>query len=167
MSTPPEKSSPPKKQVTFKGVIFFLIISLGLIIFLPGLALILFIGLLPTLAALISDPTKTRAQAFCVGMCNMAGLVPMIHDLYGDKFKLQAAYGIIHNDVNLLLILCASAIGWGIFFAVPVVTIAFYKTRDKTTLIKMVRRYEELKEIWGTALPPAATIDHLKQKKQK
>ncbi|MBW8310183.1 MAG: hypothetical protein K0M45_11230 [Candidatus Paracaedibacteraceae bacterium] len=167
MSADTEKSSLSKKQLSFKGIIFFLIISLGLMTFLPGLALILFIGLLPTVGALISDPTKARAQAFCVGGCNIAGLVPLIHELYGDKFKLQAAYGIIHNDVNLLLILCASAVGWGIFFAVPVITIAFYKTRDKTTLIKMVRRYDELKETWGDALPPSPTIDHLKQKNQK
>ncbi len=167
MSSESEKISVAKKQINFKGMIFFLIISLGLIIFLPGLALLLFIGLLPTVGALISDSTKARAQAFCVGVCNIAGLVPMIHELYGDKFKLQAAYGIIHNDVNLLLILCASAVGWAIFFAVPVITISFYKTRDKTSLIKMVRRYDVLKETWGDALPPSPTIDHLKQKNQK
>lgn len=165
--TETENSTPIKKQTNLKGVIFVLIIILGLIVFLPSIALILFIGILPTLGAMISDPSSMRAQTFCVGVCNIAGLVPMVHELYVNNFRLQHAYEMIHDDINLLLVLCASAVGWGIFFIVPVVTVAFYKTRDKSMVVKMVRRYDELKDTWGDALPTCPTIERLKEMRKK
>lgn len=161
-----EKVKVENSKFSMKGFVVFLVLALGIMIFFPGLALFLFIGLLPTLAAMISDPTKNRAQTFCVGVCNLTGLMPMLHELYLNNFNIQVVYSVIHNDLNLLIILCASAIGWGIFFAVPVITVAFYKTKDRATLIKMIRRYDELKGTWGESIPSSPTIENLKQKKK-
>lgn len=167
MSSDVDKTPTTKKPANFKTGIFFLIVSLVFLIFLPGLSLVLFIGLLPTLGAIISDPTETRAQAFCVGVCNIAGLAPSIHELYSSKFSMKAAYTLIHNEINLLIILCAAAIGWVIFFTVPVITTIFYKSRDRSTLQKLVRRYDELKETWGDAVASSSAIENLRSKSSK
>ncbi len=165
MSDTPEISV-AKPQINTKKFIFFLVMTIALTLFLPGLALVLFIGILPTFGALISDPTKNSSQTFCVGICNITGLAPMVSDLYNHNFNLTYAYEVIHNDINLLTILCAAAIGWAIFFIVPSITIAFYRNRDRTTLIQMVRRYDQLKKTWGDNIPNSPSVESLKSKKK-
>lgn len=162
MSTEVEDIGVKSKQLDIKKAAVFLIVILGMMIFLPGLTLVLIIGFLPTLGAVVAEPTKIYALSFCVGICNMTGLIPMIHELYISKFRMQAAYALIHNEINLLIILCAAAVGWGIFFTVPVITVAIYKARDRATLAKLTRRYEELKEIWGDAVISSPTIENMK-----
>lgn len=162
MSTEAEDIGVKSKQLDIKKVAVFLIVILGMMIFLPGLTLVLIIGFLPTLGAVVAEPTKIYALSFCVGICNMTGLIPMIHELYISKFRMQAAYALIHNEINLLVILCAAAVGWGIFFTVPVITVAIYKARDRATLAKLTRRYGELKEIWGDAVISSPTIENMK-----
>lgn len=155
-------TTPP--QINTKKIILFMLLAITITLFFPGLALIVFIGMLPTFGALISDPTRNYSQAFCVGICNLTGLGPLVVDLYKHNLNLAYAYEIIHTDTNLLLILCAAAFGWGLFFIVPAITIAFYRNRDRTTLIQMVRRYDQLKKTWGDNIPNSPSVESIKSK---
>ncbi len=155
-------STPP--QINTKKIAFLMMIILAVTLFFPSLALISFIGMLPTFGAFISDPTKNNSQTFCVGICNLTGLGPLVSDLYHHNFSLSYAYEIIHTDTNLLMILCAAAIGWSIFFIVPAFTVAFYRNRDKTTLVQMIRRYDQLKKTWGDNIPNSPSIESIKKK---
>lgn len=153
--------NPP--QINTKKIVLLMLAIIAVTLFFPGLALISFIGMLPTFGAFISDPTKNNSQTFCVGICNLTGLGPLVNDLYQHSFSLAYAYEIIHTDTNLLLILCTAAIGWSVFFIAPAITIAFYRNRDKTTLIQMVRRYDQLKKTWGDNIPNSPAIESLKK----
>ncbi len=155
-------TNPP--QINTKKIVFLMLAMITVTLFIPGLALIIFIGMLPTFGALISDPTKNNSQTFCVGICNMTGLGPLISDLYKHNLSLNYAYNIIHNDTNLLMILCAAAFGWGLFFIVPAITIAYYRNRDRTTLIQMVKRYDQLKKTWGDNIPTSPSVESIKSK---
>ncbi len=144
------------------GYVLVLMSLLILFIFLPALLIIVFVGMMPTMGAAISDPSTNRSQTMCVGFCNLSGLIPAFHQIYGDHFILSSAYNIIHNEFNLLYILGVSALGWGLFFIVPSITVSIYRTRDKLYLIRMMKRYKELKEIWGDALPDSEILAHSK-----
>lgn len=148
--------------VKITGLVILLIALLILFTFLPALLVILSVGLMPTFGAAISDPTKNRAQTTCVGLCNMGGLVPSIYEIYLNHFTVSSAYVIIHDQFHLLYILGVSAMGWALFFIVPSITISMYKTRDKMYLIRMVKRYKDLKEIWGDALPESEVMNNPK-----
>lgn len=161
-NTPDTITTPP--QINTKKFALILMFIIALTLFLPGLALVLFIGMLPTFGAFISDPTRNNTQSFCVGICNFTGLGPLVKDLFDHSFNLSYAYTLIHNDINLLTILCSAAIGWAIFFIVPTVTVAFYRNRDRTALINMVRRYEQLKKTWGNSIPDSPSVESIRNK---
>lgn len=159
-TTQTEVKAPTNIKVT--GLILLLVVLLALFTFFPALLIVLSIGFMPTVGAAISDPTPNRAQTSCVGFCNLAALVPSLHQIYLGDFTMNAAYGIIHDQFHLLYILGVSSIGWALFFVVPSVTISMYKARDKMYLIRMVKRYHELKEIWGDALPESDIMNNPK-----
>lgn len=151
-----------QSSVQITGLVFLLMSLLILFMFFPALLIILSIGMMPTLGAVISDPTSNRAQATCVGFCNISGLVPALHQLYLNHFSLASAYIIIHDEFYLLYILGISAMGWALFFIIPSIAVSMYKTRDKVYLIRMMKRYKDLKEIWGDALPDSEILTHSK-----
>lgn len=165
MSTKATKNSEDKEhpKVKVSVLIFLLMTLLVLFMFFPALLIILFIGMMPTLGAAISDPTHNKAQTCCVGFCNIAGLVPALHKLYLNHFTVASAYTIIHDEFNLLYILGVSAIGWALFFVIPSITVSMYRTRDKHYLIRMIKRYKDLKEIWGDAIPESEVITNSKE----
>lgn len=149
------------------NITLFLITFLSLFIFNPALTLILLVGMLPTFGARLSDPTPLKTQTFCVGFCNFASLLPSLHELYSENFNLNAAYAIIHNQYNLLTILSGSALGWLLFFIIPSITVSVFRTRDKKNLIAMVRRYDDLKKIWGDSIPNSEIISTINTGNQK
>jgi zona occludens toxin (predicted ATPase) len=159
-----EEKIESKGQSSFQitGLIFFLVSLLILFMFFPALLIILSIGMMPTLGAVISDPTSNRAQSTCVGFCNISGLVPALHQLYLNNFSLASAYVIIHDEFYLLYILGISAMGWALFFIIPSIAVSMYRSRDKFYLIRMVKRYKDLKEIWGDALPDSEILTNSK-----
>ena len=157
-----EMESKGKFNVHISGLIFLLMVILILFIFFPALLIILSIGMMPTLGAVVSDPTSNRAQATCVGFCNISGLVPALHQLYLNHFTLASAYVIVHDEFYLLYILGISAMGWALFFIIPSIAVSMYRTRDKLYLIRMVKRYKDLKDIWGDALPDSEVLTNSK-----
>lgn len=166
--TPAGERTNTRKQDTNGRIIIVSFVSfLGMFLFYPGLTLLSIIGMMPTIGARISDPTSTKAQTFCVGFCNIAGLIPSLYELSLQQFNLKAAYEIIHNQLNLLVILSASAFGWFLFFIIPSITISIYQTRDKRNLLEMIKRYEQIHESWGEAVPTYDNIESLKRKTGK
>lgn len=162
MSENKNKNTP--NNMGTRGLIGLLISFLGLFVFFPGISLLGVIGMMPTIGARISDPTYTRAQTFCVGFCNVAGLVPSFYELYLQHFSLKAAYVLIHDQMNLLIILSASAFGWGLFFLIPSITISIYRTQDKRNLLSMIKRYDQIQENWGDSVPTCESIESSKFK---
>ena len=151
-----------QSKIKIGGLILLLMTLLVLFMFFPALLIILFIGMMPTLGAAVSDPTHNKAQTCCVGFCNIAGLVPALHKLYLNHFTVASAYATMHDEFNLLYILGVSAIGWGLFFIIPSIAVSMYRTRDKHYLIRMIKRYKDLKEIWGDAIPESEVITNSK-----
>jgi len=144
-----------------------LFMFLGLFIFNPSLTLVLIIGMMPTFGARLSDPTSNKAQTYCVGFCNLASIFPSLYEIYTDKFNMDAAYSIIHNQYNLLIILSGSALGWVLFFIIPSINVSVLRTRDKKNLIAMIKRYDELKKIWGDSIPDSEIISTINAGKLK
>lgn len=166
-SSPKSEKESTKDTNTTRIYASLLILFLLLFIFLPGMILILTIGMLPTLGARLSDPTPLKSQTYCVGFCNFAGLIPSLYDLSQSRFALKEAYQMIHNEFNLLIILVFSAIGWMIFFIIPAITLSIYRSRDKANLIKMVKRYDNLREIWGEAIPVSEIMSAVQSQGKK
>lgn len=165
MSSDKLESGTPDNHMKMGAFATLLVLFLGLFIFSPSLTLVVVVGMMPTFGARLSDPTYTKAQTYCVGFCNFASLLPSLNQIYLNHFTLDAAYSIIHNQYNLLIILAGSALGWLLFFIIPSINVSILKARDKKNLISMIKRYDELKKIWGDSIPDSEIISSAHTKK--
>lgn len=132
------------------------IVSIALIcgfMFVPSLTTILLVGMLPTIGALLVDQSAGKVYVFCVGCCNVSGLLPIILELVQHRFSLQIAANILDNPGKILTVLACAAVGWGIAAVVPSLTVMYYRTKDRSTMHELMRKYSNLKKIWGDAIP--------------
>lgn len=139
--------------MNLKRMIVIMLVLLTGVLFYPGVVIILALGFLPTLGALATDVTFKKSQVFCVGCCNGAGMIPILVQLSQKQFSMQVAMDIIHDPTRLLVVLVGAGIGWVIAFAVPMLTINFYRNKDQKLVNQLIARHQHLKKLWGDSLP--------------
>lgn len=140
-------------QAGFK--VMLVSISLGALLFaaLPT-ALLLMVGLTPTLVALIVDVTPGRYLTKCVAGVNIAGTSPFIYQLWSGINDMSSAMRIIGDPFSWLVIYAAAGIGWLLFLGLPGV-VQVVQTLNADRRINMLReRQSELLEEWGDSIRP-------------
>lgn len=101
-----------KKRVGLKGGFFLTVICLLGVMFIP-VAIVLIIGMAPTYAASLVDKTEEKLKAITVGFMNFAGCYPYLLDLVAKHGNdPQAAFNIIKDPLNIIIMYIAAAIGW-------------------------------------------------------
>lgn len=144
-----------------KTITIILILFIVGIVTYPGLILISFIILVPTLAALLADVSPNYSLSFCVGICNLASSLPCFRVLYNNRFSLESVYQIIHDPFMLFSVLVGSGIGWLIYLGVPPLTTSYYRKQDQSNLKKLAAKHAELKESWGDIIPESEVFANL------
>src|SRR3546814_3594654 len=82
-------------------LIFIAIIG-GIAIFTLPTVLILGIGMLPTLAATISDRRKEKYATLCVGAMNFTGVLPFLIRLWIEEHSYERAFQVIGDPTTWL-----------------------------------------------------------------
>ncbi len=114
---------------------------------LPTLIL-LFFGLLPTLAAALVERGPQRYAWVCVGGLNFAGLSPFLFELWSDGHTIDHALAEVTSVLALLMAYGAAGFGWLLYMALPPVVGAIVQVaaqrRGQTlraTQLKLVERW--------------------------
>lgn len=114
---------------------------------LPTLIL-LFFGLLPTMAAAVAERGPQRYAWICVGGLNFAGLSPFLIELWRSGHTIDHALAQVTGVLALLLAYGAAAFGWLLYIAVPpvvgaVVQVAAQRRAQtlRTAQLKLVERW--------------------------
>ncbi|MCC7305222.1 MAG: hypothetical protein IT558_03070, partial [Alphaproteobacteria bacterium] len=85
-----------KKSAGMKGqmiMIFMIIVS---VVFLPT-SVMLFIGMMPTLVAIVADRSRKKTKAVTVGAMNLAGCAPFLLRLLEQGHDLRNALEIVSD----------------------------------------------------------------------
>ena len=144
----PPKASGDKKKYTWTAisVIFILV---GLVIVAMPTVILMFFGLLPTMAAFLTDKTKQKTTTFCVGAMNFAGLFPYLYDLWGGANSLGTAIEMLANVFSLFVIYGAAGFGLLIFNWIPPIIGSFLSTVNERRMKVLRKRQRQLVEEWG------------------
>jgi len=128
--------------------------------FLPT-SILLGIGLLPTCAALMIDPTPDRIKTLSVAAMNMAGLTPFLLDLWtsGQAQSVGKAFEIIAQPANVITIYAAAAGGYIIFYTVSNLVSVLMLERGKARLKEVEEKLEDLERKWGREVTGAVQLD--------
>lgn len=128
--------------------------------FLPT-TLLMFFGLMPTVAALAVDPTPDKIKTMTVGCMNLAGLVPFLLELWtsGEAQSLNMAFDIIARAETLITMYGAAAGGYILFYGVTSVVAGVMLGNGKNRLEAVSKRMVELERKWGREVTGHIPLD--------
>ena len=144
------KSARPR-QPGFKVMVISIALGALLISALPT-ALLILVGLTPTLVAVIVDVTPGRYLTRCVAGLNTAGVAPFIYQLWSGINDMSASLKIIGDPFSWLTIYGAAGVGWLLFLGFPgIVQVARTLNADRRINVLQERQAALLAE-WGDSI---------------
>jgi hypothetical protein len=128
------------------GFIFGLAVAAA---FFGATLLLVFIGMLPTLVAVITDNSRQKNSAIAIGVLNFAGVLPFVIGLLGDGGNLADAVKLLLDPTTLMVMYGAAGIGWAIFNYVPKSVATYTTLRAQSGIAARQNLQKQLIERWG------------------
>ncbi|HXA69938.1 MAG TPA: hypothetical protein VNW24_05785 [Stellaceae bacterium] len=113
------------------------------------LAILLLAGLVPSMVAALIDRTRARYLTRAVGFMNLAGLSPLVMQLWGRGLTMIGLADILSRPVNWLIMYGAAAIGWVLFLGMPSLARIFVDIRADQLQQDLKARAARLVQDWG------------------
>ena len=125
------------------------------------LSILLLAGLVPTMVAALVDRYRARYLTRAVGFMNLAGVTPLVMQLWGEGHSMTGVANILARPVNWLTMYGAASIGWVLFLGMPSLARIFVDARADQLQHDFKARAARLIEEWGEDVtgktkPPAA-----------
>ncbi len=152
LSTP--DAPPPKKASNWPLYIACGLLPVIAIFYWHVIAFVL-LAMLPTFVAGFLDRREGKYAAYAVGGFNLSGALPyLFRMLDGSTPGMLGLLDVISSPWPWLVILGASAIGWMIYYAVPILVLRYQAIRDRQRIKYLRQRQTELVEEWGSEVSP-------------
>jgi hypothetical protein len=120
-------------------------------------AIVVAVGMLPTLVSFIVDMTPGRYACRCVAGLNVAGVAPFVDKLWTGHNDVGAAMNIIGDTLAWLAFYGSAGFGWVLFMSLPGV-VATSRTLNARRLIHSLKaKQEDLSQEWDLALKTKQT----------
>ncbi|HEY1720678.1 MAG TPA: acyl-CoA synthetase [Magnetospirillaceae bacterium] len=132
-----------------------LVIILALLAMVPfslPTLLLLFVGMLPTLAAAFAERGTARQAWVSVGGLNFAGLSNWLLALWFSHHTLSYAIELLRTITPILVAYGASALGWALYLAMPPLVNAVTSVTSQRRVITLAAQQRKLVEQWGDAV---------------
>ena len=113
------------------------------------LCILLLTGLVPTMVATLLDRYRAKYLTRTVGFMNLAGLTPLVVQLWSDGLSMVSVAHILSRPVNWLTMYGAAGIGWVLFLGMPSVARIFVDIRADQLQQDLKARAARLVEEWG------------------
>jgi len=113
------------------------------------LCILLLAGLIPTMVATLVDRYRTKYLAGTVGFMNLAGLTPLVVQLWGDGLTMASVAHILSRPIDWLTMYGAAGIGWILFLGMPSVARVFVDIRADQLQRDLKARAKSLVQEWG------------------
>jgi len=113
------------------------------------LCIILLTGLIPTMVSVLADRYRSRYLTRTVGAMNLAGIAPLVFQLWTHHFTLDEAIALLTNPMSWLIMYGAAALGWALFQAMPPVARVVVDLRADRLQADLKARAKQLVAEWG------------------
>ncbi len=157
---PPQKAAQDPaaaKKVAGKIVTNMILVTLVLMAAIIGLVLLkmtfvavmLVIGLMPSIVAHILDRRPGKAASHTILAFNMAGLLKHIMNIFTGGNPNQTAQHLITDPYTWLWVYIFAAFGWLVVHILPQIAILFLSLKAEYTVKRMKSLQEKLASEWG------------------
>ena len=159
-STPAASEKPAKKP----GIVGMLSVVIGLALsgaFFAPTTIIFAAGMLPTFVMGIIDTSPDRRGMLAVGVMNFAGVLPFIISVWKHGHTTDAAYRILSEPVNWLVMLGAAGMASAIYIYVPKSIAVFSALRAQSEIAQRRALQKKLAERWGDQVSSQKNLSDL------
>jgi hypothetical protein len=153
-----KKNKTPKSGTKF----ILLMIILGTLAPFIAPTLLVGLGLLPTLVALFTDTDPRHSGLTTIGFLNLAGVVPFIVELWEKGQTMDAAFGIIRQPMNWLIMFGAAGVGQLILYVVPLAVTMLAVVRTERRMAVLKEGLKQLDGIWGPDVATSKPVDTIR-----
>ncbi len=155
MATMPKDNTPPVKPRSRLPVYFAWAVAPLIAIFYWHVIAFILLAMLPSIVAGFLDRREGKYAAYAVGGFNLSGAIPYLFQLLdGTLPGMTGLLELISSPFPWLVILGASAIGWMIYYAIPLLVLRYQSIRDRQRIKYLRQRQVELAEEWGSEVAP-------------
>lgn len=143
--------SGPRSSGMGVNLYFILICILTLSVSLISIYAVLLVlfGLLPAMIAIIIDQEPQRYISKLVSIYNTIGIVPFIQKIIKSSNANNTAIEIILDPKSWMIIFCAAAIGWTLYWIFPHGAITLHKINIANKIRELRAELKTLTDEWG------------------
>jgi hypothetical protein len=113
------------------------------------LCILMLSGLVPTMVATVVDRYRAKYLTRSVGFMNLAGLTPLVVQLWSRGLTMDGVAVILSKPINWLTMYGAAGIGWVLFLGMPSLARVFVDIRADQLQREFKLRAKQLMEEWG------------------
>lgn len=128
------------------------------IVFLPT-SVMLFIGMLPTMACSLMDRSKGKMRTLSIGAMNLAGCMPFLLELWLKGHSMENAIAHITQPKTIIVMYFAAAIGYVIEWGMAGIIASMVGQRAKARLRDIEKEQKKLVERWGPEVSGHIQLD--------
>lgn len=139
----------------------FTIVGLTCAVLFMASSLIIFAGMMPTIAANLLDKTRQKSRAICVGMMNFAGCVPFLLELWMSPSpnSIDTATAIITQPKTIVVIYVLAAAGYALESAITGMVATIMQQRAQARLKEIDKQLNELTDRWNNYVDGSVPLD--------
>ncbi len=115
----------------------------------PGFALVVAIGMIPSLVARLLDRGPQRYKSICVGMANWSGVFPYVIDVFSAPNSFAGAKAILASPITYVVMWGCAALGYLLFTTVPPVVATFLTVMAQRRIASLRATQKRLIDEWG------------------
>ncbi|NBX66075.1 MAG: hypothetical protein EBQ96_03660 [Proteobacteria bacterium] len=139
----------------------FLIVALACAVLFAPTTMIVFFGMMPTIGANLMDKTRSKSRAMCVGMMNLAGVMPFVLELWlsSSPNSLENAIKIMMEPKSVIIMYVMAATGYAIESTVTGMVATIMQQRATARLKQIDLILNEMQDRWGYFVDGSTKLD--------
>ncbi|HSK39212.1 MAG TPA: hypothetical protein VK943_05550 [Arenibaculum sp.] len=126
-----------------------LVLLLPLVMLFMPTALLMAVGLVPTMVAFIVDRDPDKTAPMTVGAMNFVGVMAFAISLWRTGNTLDGALALLADPFTWLGMYGAAGVGWALYHGIPPAVAMWIAVRAQAKITRIEGRQDELVEEWG------------------
>lgn len=143
---------------SFRQKLFMVIVIMLGAAFLP-VSTVLGVGLLPTFAAFMTDPTRQKTRSFTIGLLNFVTCFPFAMEVALENPTMDGAVMTITDPLNIVIMFAGAAAGYFIDWTLGGISNVIMTGRARQRLDAIERRQKELVRRFGQEVTGQIPVD--------
>lgn len=150
-----------KKRTQGRGILLQLLVIVLLImgVMFSSMAIILLIGMIPSIVSAIVDTTKGKTRTITVACVNFAGCTPFLIEIYKKGGAFETAMSYILEPRTIVVMYMAAAMGYLIDWAMTGIVSSIMVQKAKHRLKEIKEEQKDLVERWGPEVAGTMPLD--------